>query len=783
MGLFNFFRKNGAIKPEKFKSEAFQKEILEKAHKWYLQNERQYDKTADKLKAEGLSSTQIEEILQKLKQRIKEMVQQVKEEMDSGNLRVEMKPTDKIPDSAEDTKKTVDMHIGFGAFQMDKGEYDNALELFDKAIELDDRATLAYANKGTLYSRKEEYDQALFFYNKALEIQPTNKEILSNKASVLESLGRSNELIATYKLILEQHPNDINALNDLGIRYAQMNDLNTAITYFEKLLIIQPEDQDALHNNLMALCKVDLEKAKYFHLSKLQLIQDDKLHHLVPASFDSIGQRTQAEQHYDDMYRLAEDEKYIMLKGHFLCTRDPQKAITLYDQYLKSNPDNEEVKKYRSTLVGTPESSALFQLLHPYREYIITFVTMMTKGSYAPIGSYEMEDGSIRGFLYVPGDAKVDLTPREAVNRMRIEFDKRLREHSLRSYIIYYHTHHDKNANHIVANDSEGLNAISLEYKSRSGVHGNSAIPYSFDGEKFNIENITGLNESQNQQIWNTQLTPGKNYFQDVVAVKYEGYENENNLQIRKKYEGKVGDFWKGVFGLSNHTEMKDSQIWAELLATAFAMGTKIKKDKYIVAEFQDNKTKIRVISKDTERNILTFFPVLVTKNSFSINNKFVNEWAHVENLEARITGQLQNGTEVGYYATDYALNREIYTSRDQLNIKISGIVYAMKIYEPEPNHAILNETYCGISAYENGGEDSFQFVGILQDFKETEFISIPTFKGYIISIKLNNSSNKEEMFAVDMFVNKQNIQFNNLEIGMKISGLVIFQGEINEGK
>ncbi len=54
-----------------------------------------------------------------------------------------------------------------------KGEYDRAIDDYNKAIEINPKNSMAYNNRGFVYDiHKGEYDKAINDYNKAIEINP-----------------------------------------------------------------------------------------------------------------------------------------------------------------------------------------------------------------------------------------------------------------------------------------------------------------------------------------------------------------------------------------------------------------------------------------------------------------------------------------------------------------------------------------------------------------------------------------------------------------------------------
>lgn len=168
-----------------FKDEAYLQEILAYTQDVYFHNNYSYDVVRKELAKKGLDSRQIELIIVKHEAIKEEMVKDFQEKTDSGVIsEIKITPNPEHTKGSAD-KDQVDKYIGFGAFQIERGDLDNALELLDKAIEIDENATLAYANKGTLFAKKGEQQQALWNYNKALELEPAHVQILENKMDLL----------------------------------------------------------------------------------------------------------------------------------------------------------------------------------------------------------------------------------------------------------------------------------------------------------------------------------------------------------------------------------------------------------------------------------------------------------------------------------------------------------------------------------------------------------------------------------------------------------------------
>lgn len=260
MGIFDFLKaKRNRINVSTFNSKQYQTEITALAQTFYFENNQNYKIVKKKLGKQGLDDNQCNLIIENLRKVNSKMVDEFQADLDSGEIsEIKIHPNPEHKKGNVD-KAQVDKYIGFGAYQMDRGDFDNALELFDKAIELDERATLAYANKGTLYSRKGDKENALRFYNKALEIEPDNVQILENKMDLLfETFFKPNEgeFVNTVKSILKINPDHPNALIYIIQYYIREQDNDNAMICVKRLFANYYNETAAIQLLLKAFHKL-----------------------------------------------------------------------------------------------------------------------------------------------------------------------------------------------------------------------------------------------------------------------------------------------------------------------------------------------------------------------------------------------------------------------------------------------------------------------------------------------------------------------------------------------
>ena len=85
-----------------------------------------------------------------------------------------------------------------------KGEYDQAIADFTKALELEFNNVSAYLNRGIAYIKKNNHDQAIADFTKALELEPNNMFAYRNRGLAYIYKYDHNQAIADFNKILEQ---------------------------------------------------------------------------------------------------------------------------------------------------------------------------------------------------------------------------------------------------------------------------------------------------------------------------------------------------------------------------------------------------------------------------------------------------------------------------------------------------------------------------------------------------------------------------------------------------
>ncbi len=122
-----------------------------------------------------------------------------------------------------------------------KGQYDEALAAYDKAISLDDGYSKAYYGKGLTFVKQRKLDEAIEVFKKAVEIDPSYDRAYSALGSANKDKKNFTESIAAYQKAMEINQKDETIVYNLALVYNDMKDNANAIKYFRMATQINPE--------------------------------------------------------------------------------------------------------------------------------------------------------------------------------------------------------------------------------------------------------------------------------------------------------------------------------------------------------------------------------------------------------------------------------------------------------------------------------------------------------------------------------------------------------------
>jgi predicted TPR repeat methyltransferase len=169
-----------------------------------------------------------------------------------------------------------------------QGHTDEAIGLIERSLELQSDQADWHSNLGILYNAAHRFDDAIAAYERAIALAPDHVHAHNNLGVLLKGTGRPVEAEAAYRKAIEIDPQFIDGYHNLGVLLAGTNRTKEAVICYCKVTTLSPRHPET--RRLLALA------------------------HCV------LGQR--------------------------------DKAIELYEEWLKDEPDNPVLKHLHSALTG-----------------------------------------------------------------------------------------------------------------------------------------------------------------------------------------------------------------------------------------------------------------------------------------------------------------------------------------------------------------------------------------------------------------------------------------------
>jgi protein O-mannosyl-transferase len=157
------------------------------------------------------------------------------------------------------------------------GKIDEAIEQYQKALEINPAHAEAHSNLGVALAEAGRIDEAIVHFQRALElkIQPDAGRVYNNLGLALFRKGQVDEAMVYFQKALEIHPDSVSARDNFGNALLQKGLVDAAIVQYRKALEIQPDNAE-YHNKLgYALLRKGLMDEATTHLQKALEIRPD----------------------------------------------------------------------------------------------------------------------------------------------------------------------------------------------------------------------------------------------------------------------------------------------------------------------------------------------------------------------------------------------------------------------------------------------------------------------------------------------------------------------------
>lgn len=162
----------------------------------------------------------------------------------------------------------------------------------------------AYIYTARTYDARKDYQQALNNYKKALELEPQNYIVMNNTGSIMFKMGQYDDAVKMYKNALAVKKDYVPSLINLGIAYIRTNNQIEGEGYLTRALSVDPASKNALLNLAVFQEKRDNYDSANKYFSELYKLGDAQGYLGLARIAEKQGRITEAVRAYKEFLTL-----------------------------------------------------------------------------------------------------------------------------------------------------------------------------------------------------------------------------------------------------------------------------------------------------------------------------------------------------------------------------------------------------------------------------------------------------------------------------------------------
>jgi tetratricopeptide (TPR) repeat protein len=256
-----------------------------------------------------------------------------------------------------------DDKIIFGDALLQKGSVEEAITLYQKALELAPNDPEVYRKIGNTFAKYGRADEAISLYQKALRMRPDSALTCYNLGTALIQKGRIDEAIVLFQKALQMTPGNAFARYDLGTALLQTGRVDEAISQYQKALEIKPDYALACNNLGNALLQKGRVDEGILQYQKAVQIQPDfaLACNNLGTVFQETGRLDEAITQYQKAVQIEPDfaSAHLNLGNALVQKGRTDEAIPEYQKALQLNPADPAIQNNLAWVLATSPQASL----------------------------------------------------------------------------------------------------------------------------------------------------------------------------------------------------------------------------------------------------------------------------------------------------------------------------------------------------------------------------------------------------------------------------------------
>ena len=559
----------------------------------------------------------------------KEIEEKIKELIKEKNYKEIITICNEILNKNEDEKAY--FYRGFSRSSV--GQYKEAIEDYDKAIELNQNNKNIYSNRGNCKYDIQQYKEAIKDYDKAIELNPNNEKAYYNKGLTKTKLKLYEESVECYNKAIDLNQEYYKAYFNRYISQYNLKEYEKAIKDYKKLI-------DVLRNKLIEKYELDISFIVNLFIDIMRIVDIEDIFKLIKENYNELFEN-------DTIFKLLKNKiKSKDISNKYDIFNNVKEILFYQHLLLKSLSfninDNIEISHYTSL-------NTLLLLLNDKKEY----KNKENEGKIRIVNisnANDPKEGKILENIFNKNGLDIKINDNEE-NLITLQTSYTRNKDSLTMFRLYGKNENKEATGICLVIDKEYFNdkyfstPVQESIILRDDNNSNDNEEKQIDSLDRNLFWILYYNEKENKLVFSSEDSKYKNIIIDLKNIK--NLKNKDRFKKNKitlKNKRKIIEYiFSNIYYYAKELDkkIKDKELKEEIFSNLFENIKYLIKDE---AFFEEQELRMLITTSYEDREIKTYNDnkrlYINYMKLFDENDNYINEiilGSKVENAESMV--------------------------------------------------------------------------------------------------------------------------------------------------